>query len=116
MGQTISERLEYLRHRDSWRAGCVERCTSRFGGEGLVFLGNQDPASYPTAVIGAEEMEMGNQSTGTESVVSIALASPNAREKHTRSFSHTTMTQAGAPQRGNPNPPPHMQGPIKGSC
>jgi len=28
------------------------------------------------AVVGAEEMEMGNESTGTEGVVSIALASP----------------------------------------
>jgi hypothetical protein len=24
---------------------------ARFGGEGLVFLGNQDPASYPTLVV-----------------------------------------------------------------
>src|SRR5512135_2977314 len=27
-------------------------CTSRFGGEGLVCLGNQDPASYPTRATG----------------------------------------------------------------
>jgi hypothetical protein len=43
MGQTISERLEYLRkneRRDSWRAGCVETAHVRFGGEGLAFLGN----------------------------------------------------------------------------
>src|SRR6266567_2116802 len=34
--------------RGSWRAGCAETCKSRFGGEGLVSLSNQDPASYPT--------------------------------------------------------------------
>ena len=38
--------------RDSWRAGRIETVHVRFGGEGLVFLGNQDPASYPTRVTG----------------------------------------------------------------
>ena len=27
---------------------CAETCKHLFGGEGLEFLGNQDPASYPT--------------------------------------------------------------------
>jgi len=55
MSQTISPRLDFLRkanrhrERDSWRAGCIERVHGRFGGEGLVFLGNQDLASYPTS-------------------------------------------------------------------
>jgi hypothetical protein len=54
MSQTISERLEYLRNRrrDSWRAGCIEMVHVRFGGEGLVCLGDQDPASYPTRAAG----------------------------------------------------------------
>src|SRR5215204_7814245 len=38
--------------RDSWRAGRIERVHVRFGGERLVFLDNQDPASYPTRVTG----------------------------------------------------------------
>jgi len=37
--------------RDSWRAGCIETMHVRFGGEGLVLLGNQDLASYPTSGI-----------------------------------------------------------------
>ena len=36
--------------RDSWRAGRIEMVHVRFGGERLVFLGNQDPASYPTGI------------------------------------------------------------------
>jgi hypothetical protein len=52
MSQTISERLEKNRRRDSWRAGCIEMVHVRFGGEGLVCLGDQDPASYPTRVAG----------------------------------------------------------------
>jgi len=35
-------------HRDSWRAGRIETVHVQFGGERLVLLGNQDPASYPT--------------------------------------------------------------------
>ncbi len=27
---------------------CAETCKHLFGGKGLEFLGNQDPASYPT--------------------------------------------------------------------
>jgi hypothetical protein len=33
---------------DSVRAWCMESVHARFGGEGLVLLGNQDLASYPT--------------------------------------------------------------------
>jgi len=33
------------------RAGCGDKLHVRFGGEGLVLLGNQDPASYPTGVL-----------------------------------------------------------------
>jgi len=35
----------------SWRAGCTKTCKSRFGGEGLVFLSNQDLAFYPTLFV-----------------------------------------------------------------
>ena len=28
---------------------CSDKLPARFGGEGLVFFGNEDPASYPTA-------------------------------------------------------------------
>lgn len=45
--------------RDSWRAGCIERVHGRFGGEGLVFLGNQDLASYPTREAGVLNHEDG---------------------------------------------------------
>jgi hypothetical protein len=34
---------------DFVRAVCGDKLHVRFGGEGLVFLGNQDPASYPTS-------------------------------------------------------------------
>ncbi len=50
MSQKTLERLEHLQNNcsDSWRAVCAERCKHLFGGEGLVLLSNQDPASYPT--------------------------------------------------------------------
>jgi len=50
MSQRISERYQTyaIVRRDSRRAGCIETVLVRFGGESLVFLGNQDPASYPT--------------------------------------------------------------------
>src|SRR6266700_2098741 len=51
IGHGISAPLKDER-RDSWRAGCIERVQVRFGGEGLVFLGNQDLASYPTRSTG----------------------------------------------------------------
>ena len=45
------ERLQTLRNErsGSWIAVCAETCKHLFGGEGLVFLGNQDLASYPTS-------------------------------------------------------------------
>ena len=46
MSQTISARLEYLETLGEPDAS--KGCTSRFGGEGLVLLDIQDPASYPT--------------------------------------------------------------------
>ncbi len=49
--------------------------------------------------VGAGEMEMGNESTGTESVVSIALASP-FRERNIPVPLSYHDTQTGAPQRG----------------
>jgi hypothetical protein len=52
MGQTISERLKYLRKTSEGTLGepdASKGCTSRFGGEGLVLLDNQDLASYPTS-------------------------------------------------------------------
>jgi hypothetical protein len=33
---------------------CAETCKHLFGGEGLEFLGNQDPASYPTRPVKPE--------------------------------------------------------------
>lgn len=45
--------------RDSWRAGRIERVHGRFGGEGLVRLGNQDLAPYPTRGTGVLDHEDG---------------------------------------------------------
>src|SRR4051794_19541640 len=79
MSQTISARLEFLRKairhrkRDSWRAGCIERVHGRFGGEGLVFLGDQDLAPYPTRMAGGSRLEdrEAREMRDTETVLAI---------------------------------------------
>jgi len=60
---------------DSVRAWCMESVHARFGGEGLVLLGNQDLASYPTsecgkaAYMGKENKECSYQMTYEEHVI-----------------------------------------------
>jgi len=62
---------------------------------------------------GARGAEMGNESTGSESAVSIALASPFRERNMLAPFIIPQWLLPGAPQRGNSNPPPQTRVPRK---
>jgi len=67
------------------RAVCSDKLHVRFGGEGLVFLDNQDLASYPTSTArgNARDTGKGNRWYGSGRVRDAKCGEPN--RKATRS-------------------------------